>query len=230
MYLNNIVDKANKKILNYSEPLDYLRKRGLNLDDIQKYKIGFAKFITMTDDGSISYKVFKESTYGFKALQNRLIFPLHNILGKVNGVVVRDIHQKKYIQYLLPEAKNIGAFFGLSEALPHIFKTKKVFVHEGALDSISFSKIFSNSVSSLTSFLNQAQYETLLMFAEKIILIFDGDESGSYGIKKSIEYYGTKHIDYVNIGRDDTNQYLQRLGEEKFKKYIKSKIPFLMQN
>jgi DNA primase len=228
MYLDNFINRAQKSIFSYEEATDYLHGRGITDEDILKYSLGYTKFATIKDDGSIDYANLKEKTWSFKGLQKRIIFPLRNILGHVNGVVIRDIHKKIYIQVLFEEAKRIGAFFGMYEALPHILKTKKVFVHEGAIDSISFSKVFPNSLSTLTSFINEPQYQMLRMFADKIILVFDNDGPGKFGARKSIETYGDRNISTVDIGYGDSNQCLQRLGPVKFDQYIKSKVPFFL--
>jgi DNA primase len=225
MFLDVFVKRANNIIFEYEKPLQYLNSRGIDKEDIIKFKIGYVKIANVKKEDSQDYKALSKSTYNFKSFQNKIIFPIHNILGSVNGICTRNIEKKGYVQYFLYEAKLIGAFFGLCEALPHIHKTKRVFVHEGAIDSISFAKIFPNTISSLTSFLNEAQYEFLSFITDKIILIYDEDDAGNTGIEKMEKYYGTKVIDSIKIGEGDSNSYLQRFGFNKFESYIKSKIP-----
>ena len=229
MYLNGFVDQANKIIFGYEQPLSYLEGRVISKGDIEKFSIGYVKFARIYDDKSDDYKQLFESTNKFRGLQNRLIFPLRNILGYVNGLVVRSLDKKSYIQYFLDEAKKIGAFFGLYEALPHILRTKKVFVHEGAIDAISFAKVFPNSISSLTSFLNEQQFEQLKFFADKIILVYDKDEAGLTGIKKMSQVYGEQYIDHLFVGDNDPNSCLKSMGVEKFERFLKHKVPFLLQ-
>jgi DNA primase len=150
------------------------------------------------------------------------------MLGHVNGLVVRDIYQKEYRQYFLDEAKKLGTFFGLYEAFPEILRTKKVFIHEAALDSISFAKVFPNSVSVLTSFMNEVQYETLSMLADKIIMVFDEDSAGNIGRDQVYNLYGRKLLSDISIGYNDSNAILKRLGPESFKKYIWNRVPILL--
>lgn len=230
MYLDDFVKRANESILDYDEPLKYLSGRGINTEDIKKFSIGYVRVARVRDDGSQEYKKFRDGTYNFRVLQNKIIFPLRNILGHVNGLVLRDLDKKSYIQYFLNEAKKIGTFFGLYEALPHIVRTKKVFIHEGAINTISFSKVFPNTISSLTSFLNEQQFECLRFFADKCILIYDKDKSGYLGVKKSIEYYGERYIDYVFLGDNDANSIYCTMGHNNFFSFIKQKIPVLHQN
>lgn len=229
MYLDHLVQKASKAIWDYPEPLAYLKKRGLSEDDMRRYGVGYLKIANLPKEDSYDYQHFYRETNQFRYLQNKLIFPLRNIHGKVNGVVTRDLAHKRYTQFFLPECSAIGGFFGLFEALPHIWRTKRVFVHEGAFDAISFGKVFPNTVASITSFLNERQYELLMFFVKKIILIYDKDSAGYTGLKKAHEEYGEQHIDHVFIGDQDSNACLQVMGLERFQKYIRSRIPILYQ-
>lgn len=229
MYLDEFVANANKRIFDYEDPLKYLSGRGFGKDDIVKFGFGYLKVAKIKKENSPDYKALHDSTYGFKTLESKIIIPLRNILGKVNGLVVRSIKEKKYNLYLLKEARDIGGWFGLYEALPYAIKTGKIFIHEGALNSVSFSKVFNNTASSLTSFINDQQYETLRMFVDKIILVYDEDKAGEIGVAGLKKRYG-KYIDSISIGYDDTNSCLQKMGETSFVKYIKNKVPLLLQN
>jgi len=230
MFLNDFTKRASHSLRDYEDPKKYLYGRGLTDEDIKKFEIGYVRIATIKKDESEDYKSLWESTYEFRSLQKRIIFPLKNILGSVHGLCTRDLEHKRYTQYFLSEAKRIGAFFGLYEALPYIRRTQKVFVHEGAFDTISFAKVFPNTISSLTSFLNEQQYELLRFFADKIILVYDKDKAGNSGVRKSIEYYGDRYLEQIYVGADDSNTYLQMLGPERFGRYIRSKVPILLQN
>ena len=216
-------------VFEYEEPLKYLEGRGFTKEDIKKFGFGFLKVAKIKKENSPDYKELHDKTYGFKTLENRILIPLKNVLGRVNGLVVRSIKEKKYNLHLLKEARDIGAWYGLYEAIPHIIKTKKVFVHEAAFNSASFSKVFLNTVSSLTSFINEPQYEMLRMYADKIILVYDDDIAGNTGIAALKKRYGDV-IETINIGYSDTNSCLQKRGLTGFESYIRSKIPFMLRN
>jgi len=230
MYLDPFVRRANEAIFRYEEPLEYLNDRGITKDEIRKYSLGYLNIANIKDDETEEYKRFKEQTYNFRALEKKLLIPLKNILGKVNGVITRDLKEKRYKQFFLKEAKDIGTFFGLYEALPEICKQRKVFVHEGAIDAISFAKVFPNSISVLTSRINECQYETLRFFADTIILVFDEDSPGKHGVDTMYKLFGKKHLYTVSIGFNDSNACLQRMGLESFKRYMRNKVPLLLRN
>jgi DNA primase len=229
MYLDEFVERAGRMVFEYEEPLAYLEGRGFTKEDIKRFGFGFLKVAKIKKENSPDYKKLHDETYGFRSLENRIIIPLKNILGRVNGLVARSIKDKKYNLYLLKEGKDIGAWYGLYEALPHIMQTKKVFVHEGAFNSASFSKVFPNTVSSLTSFINDQQYELIRMFADLIILVYDDDEAGQIGVATLKKRYG-KYIETVSLGYEDANSCLQKRGPAGFESYLKSKIPFLLQH
>lgn len=229
MFLDDFVKRAAESIKSYPEAVSYIKGRGLDEEDITKYSLGYVKIARMRDDKSEDYQRLKGSTFDFRGLERKILFPLRNVLGIAHGISIRDIAKKRYQHHYLVEAKALGSFFGLVEALPHIIRTRKVFVHEGAFNAMSFAKILPNTVSSLTSFLNEPQYELLSMLVEKIILVYDKDKAGDFGVEKSLEYYGASVIDHVHIGESDSNDILRTLGLSRFEKYVKSKVPRLFQ-
>ena len=229
MYLDEFVTHANKVIFDYEEPMKYMASRGFGKEEIQKFGFGFLKVAKIKKENSEDYKKLHDGTYRFKTLENRIIMPVRNVLGRVNGLVVRSIKEKKYNLYLLKEARDIGGWFGLHEALPYAVKSKKIFIHEGALNSVAFSKVLKNTASSLTSFINDQQYETLRMFVDLIILVYDEDKAGKIGVAGLKKRYG-KYIDSVSVGYNDTNSCLQKMGELPFVNFIKNRIPILLQN
>ena len=154
MYLDEFAKKASATIWEYEEPKKYLTSRGFERSDIEHYGLGYVRVARVPKSSSPDYAAISEATDNFKRLQDKILFPLRNILGNVHGFETRSLRDKRYVQYFLPEAKKAGAMFGLIEALPSIIRTKKVFVHEGAFNAMAFARVFPNTVSSLTSFLS----------------------------------------------------------------------------
>lgn len=230
MYLDDFVQKANKSIFLSEEACSYMLSRGFSLEDLKKYGIGYTKVAKVKKVPGADYKELHDRTYKFKTLQGRIIVPLKNLVGKVNGLVVRSITEKKFNIYLMQEAKKIGAFFGIQEALPAIRETGKVFIHEAAFDCMSFAKVFPNSISTLTSFINEDQMEVLSLIAEKIILVFDEDKPGKDGCNILRYKYPEKKIESISLGYHDSNSCLLSRGPGGFERYIRSRIPVLLQN
>lgn len=229
MYLDEFIEFSNRTFFEHAEPQEYIYGRGFDRTDVERYSLGYTRFAKIKKVQDADYKAFHDRTYKFKLLERRILIPLRNPVGRVNGLVVRAIKEKRYNVYLMEEAKKIGAFFGLYEAMDSVLETGKIFVHEAALDSISFAKVFPNTVSTLTSFINDEQYEMLTMFADKIILVFDEDGPGQAGKNMLFSRYGKKNLDAISIGYSDSNSCLQHRGVEGFRSYIKRKVPILLQ-
>ena len=230
MYLDSFVETCFASLPRYPEAMNYLSHRGFSLEDINKYQIGYTKLGSVPKVNSEDWNYLNDKTFGFKYLRERIIIPLRNMLGHVNGIVTREMNNdgRRYVIYMLNEAKKVGGFFGLYEALPHILETRKVFVHEGALDAMSFAKVFPNTLSTLTSFINEQQYEILDMIADKIILVFDDDKAGNYGVQKMMDTYGSKKLETISLGDNDANDYLRIKSVEEYRKFITSKVPFML--
>lgn len=221
MFLDPLINRANASIANYPEALSYLHSRGVNDDEIKRYRLGYtvAPFIPVNIKDP-DYIKLKETTRDFFFLQKKIFFPLENAAGLVNGLVTRNIEkdsQYRYNQKLMEEASKIGAFFGLPQALPHILKTGVVYVTEGAVDCISLAKVKPNTVSTLTSFINEEQMWVLRMIAENIVIIFDPDEPGRKGVELVMNKYGRKGIYSREFGLGDLNETLMLVGEKRFK-------------
>ena len=230
MYLDNFVSKASSSLQESEVALNYLASRGFSIEDARRWGLGYTRIAKIANNGSDDWEKLKKETYGFKTLEERLLIPLHNILGRVNGIQTRMLTKKVYKDYLMFEAKSIGAFFGLYEALPSIRKTRRVFVHEGAFNAMSFAKVFPNSVASMTSFLGEPQVELLRYLVDLIVVVFDNDVAGDIGREKLIKYYGDKGFEFVILGDSDANDCLRFMSPGCFTNYIKSRVPSLLRD
>lgn len=160
-------------------------------------------------------------------LKKKILIPLENSAGLVNGVITRNIDPEskyRYKQFLMKEAANIGAFFGLPQALPYILNEGVVYVVEGAIDCISLAKAFPNTVSTLTSFINEEQMWLLRMLADYIVLVFDPDEAGRKGVDIVLNKYGSKGITSRELSYGDPNKCLVKMGEVEFVKFAKKSL------
>lgn len=232
MYLDQLVIKANASIVEYEEPMKYLTvDRGITVEDINRFQLGFTSVINVPNDGSSDYERLKKETYDWGALKKKILFPLQNSVGRTNGMIARPVvveeGKSKYKQVLTSEAKTIGTFFGLHQAIPEILRTGVVYVVEGAIDCISLAKVFPNTVSVLTAYINEDQYWVLKMLAKRICVVFDSDEAGKKGMEMIDLKYKDKSITRLDLGYNDPNSCLNTLGPRKFESYAKRKLSVL---
>ena len=221
MFLDPLVNRASSSLRNHDVVVKYLiDERKLKMEEVAKYRLGYTSMPVLNNDNSEDWASFMEETRKLFFLQKKLLIPLENSAGTVNGIITRSIVKDdphRYGQFLTPEAKNIGAFFGLPQAIPSILKTGVVFVAEGAIYCITLARHYPNTVSTLTSFVNEEQMWTLKLLAETIVLVFDPDDPGRKGVEIVLAKYGSKGVYSREFGSGDPNKCLQKLGDEKFK-------------
>jgi len=221
-FLNVLIDKLNDAIYHNEVALNYLHSRKVTDEEIKLFKIGYSRVIATTNDGTEDHKCFMAETYNGKALESKITFPIYDILGNAAGILGRAIDTKEFKFYLTLEAKFLGAFFGLVQALPIIYETGRVFVVEGPFDLLAFRKVYPNAVASLTAELTDAQYSILSMFAKDIITVFDSDGPGRKATERALEKW--PNIKTVCLGWKDPDAGLKYLEFEKFKKFVQKKI------
>ncbi|WP_343288800.1 DNA primase [Wolbachia endosymbiont of Encarsia formosa] len=172
--------------------MTYLRQRKISLKIIDKFKIGYApssglkeylnssgiKDEILIDVGLIN-KNFRDYFY------DRLIFPIHNITGKVIGFGGRALNSEQQPKYLnSPESqlfKKRENLYGLNFALSEIRKKQHLFVVEGYMDVIALHQSgISNTVAPLGTAISAEQIKNLWKLAKEIYICMDGDGPGCH--------------------------------------------------
>ncbi len=222
-FLDVLADKLHGSIGRYDEVKNYLHSRGVTDEEIENFKIGYAKYVSVPPEESEDHERFLADAWKGKAFENKIIFPLHDILGRTMGIIGRSMDRKEYKKFLTEEGKFQGAFFGLVQALPAVYETGRVFVLEGPFDLLSFSKVYKNSVAALTAGISDAQIEVLEMFATSIVTVFDHDNAGETAARKTKEKWHFK-IDNIDLGWKDCNKMLMDQGLDWFTKFVKNKV------
>ena len=227
MYLDPLINQASSALENYPEALAYLRGRGITEEEAKKFRLGFTSTPRLPVTSDEDYKVIMEETKKLYFVRKKLLIPLENSMGLSNGMITRDIGpdiEHRYHQYLTKEASEIGAFFGLAQALPFILQEGVVFVVEGAIDCITMAKLFPNTVSSLTSFINEGQMWQLRMLADTIVMVFDPDKAGRKGVETVFAKYGNKGLLSREFSHWDPNECFRKLGPSKFADLAKKSL------
>ncbi len=228
------------KNTNSFEAKSYIKNRSLKLADVQNFKIGFVtneidffehllkKFneIDVKNSG-IFYLDEKKKKY-VNRFRGRIIFPINNISGDVIGIGGRTIKENnfspKYINS--PETQ----FYKKGSTLYNLDKSRKlsnkldyVYLVEGYMDVIGLYKNdIKNVVANLGTALTSRQISILDQFFNKIIICFDGDESGYKAALRAaensiVELKPEKEILFLFLpGRHDPDTYVNTFGKDKF--------------
>lgn len=217
MFLDTLIKRLNQSIHRYPEVIQYLNSRFVTDEDIRDYGIGFSKLVGVPEGQSTDYKRFMDECWRGRKLENKIIFPIRDKLGKTVGLIGRSVDTKDFKIFVTEEAKFTGFFYGLPQALPHIYKERVAYFVEGSFDMYAVRKVFPNTVSTLTSGMSENQYNLIKRYCDKIIVIFDSDKPGDRGAKEAMEYEG---VGKVTLGYKDPAKGLEVLGESKFKDHI----------
>lgn len=231
MFLDHIVKTCAQSIFRYPLVLDYLHSRLVTDDEIKYHELGYNKIISVPEESSDDYKRYCTECYNGRKLENKVLFPIKDVLGRVVGVTGRAVETKDFKVFVTEEAKFTGFFFGLHHALPYIHKENKVYVVEGYFDYLALAKVFPNTVAALTAGISEAQYDLLQLYCDKIVTVFDEDKTGHMGTEKAPlhaervkESWLPKDVSPMRLGNyKDPAKCLETLGVSKFREFILKK-------
>ena len=245
IYKNYIDYFHNELIKNNNSNIakDYIKRRGLKLEDVQNFKMGFVtieidfyEYLSKKFDkkdinnSGIFYFDEKKKKY-INRFRERIIFPINNISGDVIAIGGRSIKENNYLAKYInsPETQ----FFKKGSNLYNLDKSRKlsnkmdyIYLVEGYMDVIGLYKnSIQNVVANLGTALTPRQISTLHQFFNKIIICFDGDESGYKAALRAaensiIELKPEKKILFLFLpDKHDPDSYVSEFGKDKFSEF-----------
>jgi DNA primase len=233
--------------------LGYFTERGFSQTTIDKFQLGYSseerrKFSETAVKNS--YKPEYLVKTGMSILSNnhvdgnpitvtdifdrytgRVMFPIHNITGKVIGfggrILTNDKKQAKYINSpqtdIYDKSKTL---YGLFQAKKTIIQEDTCFLVEGYTDVISMHQSgIENVVASSGTSLTVEQIKLIHRFTKNITILYDGDLAG---IKASFRGIDLILEEGMNVrvllfpDGDDPDSYSKKVTNEEFKAFIKS--------
>lgn len=184
-----------EKLLANNTAIDYLKRRQIDKDAIEKFAIGFApisseleKLLTskgFSKNDLLKSGIFIQTSRGlFNRFSDRIIFPIKNESGQViafgGRIIDNDKKKAKYINS--PETPIFSKqkiLYGMDTAKEPSRKTRSIILTEGYMDCLRLKLTgFGNSVATLGTALSKFHIATLSRFADIIYLNYDSDEAG----------------------------------------------------
>jgi DNA primase len=218
--------------------LNYFKRRGFREETIQKFGLGFSPdkkdqfTLTAIQKGYNNESLKKlglTTQYGRDFFRNRVMFPIHNLSGKVIGfggrILLKDVKAPKYINTPETDIYNkskvlYGAFF----AKKGIRKSDECVLVEGYTDVISLHQAgIDNVVASSGTSLTVGQIQLIKRYTENVKILYDGDGAG---IKAALRGMGLVLEQGLNVkivllpDGEDPDSYLQAVGVDAFKTYL----------
>ncbi len=222
--------------------LEYLKKRDISEEIIQKLKIGYAlnswdsllsffkeKKVTpklLEKAGLVLYNQKKDSYYD--RFRGRIIFPIFGLTGKVVAFGGRSIvnADPKYLNSPDTPVYSKGKIlYGLNFSKESIRDTGEVIIVEGYTDFVSLYQAgITNIAASLGTSLTSDQVSQTLRFASKIIINYDGDSAGKLATSRGISLYFEKANEpeiLILPENLDPDSYLRKYGTDKYITHLK---------
>lgn len=179
--------------------------------------------LVYTKDIQDSHSARSVNVYFFE--HHPMILPYRDVYGNIIALVGRTLLSDKERELVnISKYKNTpfikgNHVFGLYEAKEHILESGFVYVVEGQFDVIkSFEKGLKNVVALGNSNMTGYQLSMICRYTKNIILLFDNDEAGEKGRKKSYEKYNllaNLTIDsYLPKGFKDIDEYFKNYDVE----------------
>lgn len=223
--------------------LSYFRERGFNDRTIEKFELGYALegWENFSKDAVASgYNkellertgliVKKEDGSTYDRFRGRVIFPVHNITGKVIAFGARMLgkekNQPKYINS--PETDiyhKSDVLYGLYQGKNAIRQQEVCYLVEGYTDVISMHQAdVQNVVASSGTALTESQIKLIRRFTENITVLFDGDAAGIKAALRGIDMIlrGGLNVRVVLFpDGEDPDSYSRKVGSAQFQKFLK---------
>jgi DNA primase len=192
---------------------DYLRKRGLSSELVNRFRIGYAPAVEaagwnflgsqlgkeeVTTAVEAGLLVEKEQGGSYDRFRDRILFPIFDISGRICGFGGRIVGegQPKYLNSPESLVFNKGKLLlGLFQQKEFIRRQNHAVLVEGNFDLISLVAHGCNNVAApLGTALTREQLRLLKRFAEKITLLFDGDDAGRKAAVRAVPLFLAEQI------------------------------------
>ncbi|HAQ21846.1 MAG TPA: DNA primase [Prolixibacteraceae bacterium] len=224
--------------------LSYIRERGIRDDMITKFELGFCpdgKDLFTQAAQREGYKMeflektgltIKRDDWVRDRFGGRVIFPVHNVAGRVIAFGGRTLtNDKKVAKYLNSPESEIyhkgKTLYGIYQAKRDITRLDKCYLVEGYTDVLAFHQAgIENVVASSGTSLTIEQIRLIHRFSPNITIVYDGDEAG---IKASLRGIDMVLEEGINVkvlplpSGEDPDSFARSMSASQLTQYIKEK-------
>ena len=222
--------------------LDYLLNRGLSIETIKRFGLGFAeddyhklhfymKGLGYSDfelaDGAL---LAQNNNKMYDKFRNRVMFPIVDLRGNIVGFGGRTLSEdKKTPKYLNSDETQVFKKRGMLFALNYAKNSKADYfiLCEGYMDVISMHQAgFDSAVASLgTSFTSEQANLISRMGKKEVILSYDSDEAGQKAASRGINLFAEAGVNARVLkmdGAKDPDEYIKKFGGDAFRTLIEN--------
>lgn len=212
---------------------DYLAKRKVSADTIEKFQLGYAP-----DDPKWLYGFLRKNNYSDEVLKesglfsrnyetlplfrNRIMFPIRTWQGSCVAFGGRDLSGESRAKYINTPDTAIyskrNVLFGFYESLSTLKEKKEITLCEGNFDVISLHQAgLTYAAAPLGTAFTEEQAKLIKRYCDRVNLLFDSDSAGQNATAKALLI--CQRLDLTNYvvkleGAKDASQMLEEQGAQ----------------
>lgn len=230
--------------------LSYFKERGFSEATMNKFELGYSpdhRDAFTKAALSQGYKLdFLEKTGltktgdkgSFDFFRGRVMFPIHNLTGRVLGFGGRTLKtDKKVAKYFnSPESEiyhKSNVLYGLFQSKSGIIKHDTCFLVEGYTDVISLHQAgVDNVVASSGTSLTEGQIRLIKRYTNNITILYDGDSAGIKASFRGIDLILQEGLNVKVVlfpEGEDPDSYSRKVGITELEDYLKNKAQDFIQ-
>jgi len=226
----------------------YLRQRGYEGETVRAFHLGFApeargalekhltekKFASNAVQQSGLIRPGKQDRGHYELFRNRLLFPIHDLQGRIVafGGRVLDDSLPKYINSPETAVYHKGqTLYGLYQARDAMRHSGEALVVEGYFDVLALHRAgFAGAVATCGTALTADHARVLKRYADKILLIFDEDAAGRKATFRAMDALlpvGLAVSVVAMPAGEDPDSLIKTAGEDGFRDCLDAARPVL---
>ena len=225
---------------------DYLKGRGFSEETIRRFRTGYhpnnwewlinrarGKYTPQQLFAARLVRERREGSGYYDDFVDRVMFPIHDFHKRVvafGGRVLPESNKPEVPKYLNSPESVVFAksrlLYGLEIAREAIQKSKTVVVVEGYTDCMMAQQYgLANVVGTLGTALTETHVAGLKRFAQKVVLVYDGDAAGQNAAERALPRFLAQQVDLRILtlpGGLDPADYLSEQGAYAFRQLIEN--------
>ncbi|MCG8389567.1 MAG: DNA primase [Cytophagales bacterium] len=225
--------------------MSYFKERGFTEKTIEKFELGYSldQWDALTKEAinkaysedlleKAGLLVRKEGGKKYDRFRGRVIFPIHNVSGKVVAFGARTLKKDDKPKYLnSPETEvyhKSKVLYGLYQARQAIRQQDNCYLVEGYTDVISLHQSdIENVVASSGTSLTADQVKLISRFSQNITVLFDGDTAGVKASLRGIDMILQEGMNVRVVmfpAGEDPDSYSRKIGTSAFQQYLRDHL------
>ncbi len=225
----------------------YIENRGLEESVVKRFGLGWAPAswdhltkaavkagLDLSMLAQLGLLVEKEAGGYYDRFRERVIFPVLDPLGRViafGGRTLGDDPAKYINSPESPLFHKSMTLYGLHAAKDNIIKASTAIIVEGYTDCLMAHQFgIGNTVATLGTALTADHVRVLSRYAQRVILVFDGDQAGQKAAERALEEFLATKVEVSLVimpEGDDPCDFLKSKGADAFRKLTTNSIDAL---